>query len=152
SISVNSQYVGKVAQEIYMDIFYGAPTIMNGLTKQYDNVKGKLRLPRLDIEESFLHSSDSCDFVPVGSLELNDRELLVCDMDIKVQFCKKDVALLYDESGIWKQPAGANNTEIPPTLQDAIIKTIVEKTSEELEEIIWRGDTALGSGHLELCD
>lgn len=151
-INVSSEYTGKVAQEIYRDIFFGAPTIMNSYTKIYDNVKGKLRLPRLDIEESFLHRADGCDFVPVGQLDLNDRLLEVCDMDIKVQFCKKDVELLYDESGIWKQPAGANNTEIPPTLQDAIIATIVEKTTEELEEIIWRGDSDLGSGHLELCD
>lgn len=157
---------GQIAQMIYQDIFYGAPTLYgtlgfnndrykNGHVMIADNIKSTLRIPNILVNSGFV--APDCTFTPSSNFELTDKVLEPCRIDIKVEVCKDDFESIYNNEGMWALTPGALNSTMQAELLNVFLATHGMAQSVHAELLLWQGDTlAVDPGpsgeDLTLCD
>lgn len=157
---------GSVAEEMYMRIAYGMPTLegtigfraeskAGGHVMIMPNVKSKVYVPYIETTSGL--KAFSCTFSADGDITISDKEIEPCRLAIQKDVCKPDFDALYNAEGIFAQPPGALNS----TMQAEIINYFLEeqggRVSEHGELLLWQGDTgAIVDGpdgeDLTLCD
>jgi hypothetical protein len=140
TISVNSQYNGNLAGEIFVQAFKKADTIGKGAITVLPNVIGSGFLPTLT--NSAALAAYSCGFDTTGSITYADKEVATKKYEIKNEFCKDKFHQTFQaqQAGLY----GASN-EIPATIQDAILLSLVERMGELVDNQIWNGTGVTGS-------
>lgn len=133
-----------------LDGFYSV-ALLTGNTKSLirliPNIKSTAKLTSLNLGN--ILQADSCVFNASGNQTLDQKTITVCPLKINIELCEKDFESLY----LSEQMRAGSNVEnnIPDTFQDWLInKLIPEKISEQLEALIWAGDTA--GSPATLCD
>lgn len=137
---VNSQYNGNLAGEIFVQAFKKADTIGKGAITVLPNVIGSGFLPTLTNSASL--AAYSCGFDTTGPITYADKEVATKKYEIKNEFCKDKFHQTFQaqQAGLY----GASN-EIPATIQDAILLSLVEKMGELVDNQIWNGTGVTGS-------
>lgn len=145
SLINNTTYCGKELEGFY------SVALLTGKTKELirliPNIKSTAKLTSLNLGN--ILQPDSCVFNASGAATLDQKTITVCALKVNVEFCEKDFETLYLSE---QMRAGSNvDGNLPATFQEWILnKLIPEKISEQLEHLIWQGDTAASPA--DLCD
>lgn len=140
TINVNSQYNGNLAGEIFIEAFKKADTIGKQAITVLPNVIGSGYLPTLTNTAQL--AAYSCGFDTTGAVTYTDKEVATKKYEIKNEFCKDKFHQTFQamQAGLY----GASN-DIPATIQDAILLSLVERMGELVDDQIWNGNGATGS-------
>jgi len=134
--SLTTTYSGKVAGGYIRAAFMSNETLA-GITVK-ENVDFKQVVRRLVDDITF--AEGTCDFTPTGEITLDERILEIKKLQIQRQICKGDLGaengnLLHD----W-DAAEVQNGQLPTSLTDALIATILGGAAANNETLIWNGD------------
>jgi hypothetical protein len=140
NISVNSQFNGSLAGEVFVQAFLKADTINKGGITVLPNVIGSGYLPKLSYTAAL--AAYSCGFDTTGTVTYEDKEVATKKYEIKHELCKDEFHQTFQaqQAGLF----GASN-EIPATIQDAILLAMVSNMGKVVDYEIWRGTGATGS-------
>jgi hypothetical protein len=141
-------YTGKDSTEWYAKFLYGAPSLER--LKVMPNVKSKMQVPNLNVLEA--SKVKSCNFTAGGEIEVDTREISVTTIDVNLEVCEEDLEVLFISEDM--KPGSNNQGDFTPaTLNNMIMEQTALKVSEEVEFMIWQGDTAgATSTYLDLID
>lgn len=142
--TVNSEYKGTLAGEVFVQAFKQADTIKKNAITVLPNNIGRGYLPTLSYDADL--QAYACGFDAEGELTYKDVEVILHKYKIDNEFCKDEFHQTFQAqaSGLF----GAAN-EIPTSIQDAILFAIIENLGAQVEKNIWQGD-GLPSGHTGL--
>jgi hypothetical protein len=141
----NVEYCGKDSQELY------ASAVLTGMSKsrvrKFLNVKNSLKVRNIETNDEPLQEAD-CVFSSNADTSLNEKEIAVCKFKINEEYCVDDFENSWISDNV---TPGANTGKVmPDNIERYIVDRIMEKVSNQLEFIFWRGDTA--SSSYPLCD
>lgn len=139
---------GKDAATWYGKMIYGASSLKRmGIMP---NVKSKMQVPNLDATE--VSKAKNCVFTPGGEITIGTREIEVTTIDINLEWCEQDLESLF----VSESMAPGSNSDgnwTPQQLNNMILERIALTANKEVENMIWRGDTAGPPGsYLSLID
>lgn len=140
NLSVNSQFNGALAGEIFVQAFKKADTIGKGAITVLPNVIGSGYLPKLSYSANL--APYSCGFDTTGTVTYTDKEVATKKYEIKHELCKDEFHQTFQaqQAGLF----GAAN-EIPATIQDAILLAMVNNMGALVDTQIWQGTGVTGS-------
>lgn len=140
TLSVNSQFNGVLAGEIFVQAFKKADTIGKGAITVLPNVIGSGYLPKLSYSAAL--APYSCGWDPTGTVTYTDKEVQTKKYEIKHELCKDEFHQTFQAqaAGLF----GAAN-EIPATIQDAILLAMVNNMGALVDTQIWQGTGVTGS-------
>lgn len=88
---------------------------------------------------------------PQGTVTLSQREIKVCPMMVEESICVDE----FEKYWIGQlAKTGSYNTSAPEEFNKLYVANKVEKISQFMEDLFWKGSTSgtYGGGNLELCD
>ncbi len=130
--NLTTSYVGEAAMDYIHKAFLASKTIADGNITVKEDVRKSWKIRR--IASSGLVADQTCDFTPVGTVDLDERSLDTSDLEVNVEMCKNDFL------GDWGAPrmgSGANNKQLPPETAEGMIDEIMLTVGEEIERLIW---------------
>ena len=138
--TINSQFNGALAGEIFVQAFKKADTINKGGITVLPNVIGSGYLPKLNYSASL--APYSCGFDATGTVTYTDKEVATKKYEIKHELCKDEFHQTFQaqQAGLF----GAAN-EIPATIADAILLAMVNNMGDLVDTQIWQGTGVTGS-------
>ena len=92
-------------------------------------------------------AAGACGWSATNSTILDQRTISVCDIKVNESVCLNDLENYYTQ--IQMNP-GSYNTEIP--FEQLYAENKRDVIMALIEDLIWKGNTATGSGNLALCD
>lgn len=141
-------YQGRIAAEWYAKFLYGAPSLER--MKVMPNVKSKMQVPNLNVLEA--SKAKSCNFTAGGEIEIGTRLIEVTTIDVNLEVCEDDLEVLFVSEDMRPGSNGTGNFT-PAELNNMMLEQIALKVSEEVEFMIWQGNTAGATGtYLDLID
>jgi hypothetical protein len=146
SFTDNTTFYGKDAEGFY------ANALLTGSSKSLftliPNVKSKIKLAQLNIG-SILQAAD-CSFSNTGEGTLAQKSFEVEPIKINLSYCKRTFETNYLSQLL--RP-GSNNAEVmPPSVEQFLLSEVANKVSADLEQLVWKGNTATASYPLSLAD
>jgi hypothetical protein len=112
------------------------------------NVKSKIKLAQLELGD-ILQSAD-CEFSATANGLLEQKTFEVEPVKVNLEFCERTLESSYLSE---QMRAGSNNADfVPSSVEDYIIARAAETVSANLEQVIWRGDTASANATLAITD
>lgn len=140
NVTINSQFNGALAGEIFVQAFKKADTIGKGAITVLPNVIGSGYLPKLSYSANL--APYSCGFDTTGDVTYTDKEVATKKYEIKHELCKDEFHQTFQAqaAGLF----GAAN-EIPATIQDAILLAMVNNMGALVDTQIWQGTGVTGS-------
>lgn len=140
NVTINSQFNGALAGEIFVQAFKLADTIGKGAITVLPNVIGSGYLPKLSYSANL--APYSCGFDTTGDVTYTDKEVATKKYEIKHELCKDEFHQTFQAqaAGLF----GADN-EIPATIQDAILLAMVNNMGALVDTQIWQGTGVTGS-------
>lgn len=153
AITVKKQNYGLVDDTEYTgkdtDGFFSI-ALMTGDTKSkvrlIPNVKSTVKLGSLNLGD--ILQPDACEVGAAGNYTLAQKELVVCDIAIKVPICAKDYEANYLSESL--KPGSNVEENFPNGLIDYLLDLVAQKISEQTEKLFWQGDTSASPA--SLCD
>lgn len=135
SVNVTSGYEGVLAGEILTQALKKASTFNENAISVLPNVIGSGFLPRLDYT-AVLQDGTGCGFDDEGTISYVDKEVALKKYKLDHEICKEDFAQTFQavSSGLYSATA-----EIPATIEDAILLSIVENLGALIDNQIWNG-------------
>lgn len=146
SFTDNTTFYGKDAEGFY------ANALLTGSSKSLftliPNVKSKVKLAQLNIG-NILQAAD-CSFSNTGEGTLAQKSFEVEPIKINLSYCKRTFETNYLSQLL--RP-GSNNAEVmPPSVEAFLMNEVSNKVSADLEQLVWKGNTATASYPLSLAD
>jgi hypothetical protein len=146
SFTDNTIFYGKDAEGFY------ANALLTGSSKSLftliPNVKSKIKLAQLNIG-NILQAAD-CTFSNTGEGTLAQKTFEVEPIKINLSYCKRTFETNYLSQLL--RP-GSNNAEVmPPSVEAFLLNEVSNKVSADLEQLVWKGNTATASYPLSLVD
>lgn len=134
--NVNAGYNGALAGEILVEAFKKSDTIQKGAITVLPNNIGTGYLPRLEYGAEL--QDYTCGFDPAGDVDYTDVEVVMKKFKIDHELCKDEFRQTFQAqaSGLF----GANS-DIPTSIQDAILAAIVENLGAKVDNFIWNTST-----------
>ena len=102
-------------------------------------VKGKEALNYLDMAV-VLQDGTNCSFTPEGNAELTQREVETALIKVNMEFCPRKLRGKYAEYLI-RNNAVEEGKKLP--FEEYIVNFIIDSINEQIETMIWQGDTTL---------
>lgn len=140
----NTSYTGKDT-----DGFFSV-ALMTGDTKSkvrlVPNVKSTVKLGSLNLGD--ILQPDACEVDGAGSYTLAQKDLVVCDIAVKVPICAKDYEANYLSESL--KPGSNVEENFPNGFVDYLLDLVAQKISEQTEKLFWQGDTE--GSPASLCD
>lgn len=140
NLNVSSAFNGALAGEIFVQAFKKADTIGKGLITVLPNVIGSGYLPKLSYAAGL--APYTCGFDATGSVTYTDKEVQTKKYEIKHELCKEEFAQTFQA-----QTAGlfSAHAEVPATIQDAILLSMVDNMGALVDANIWGGTNSTSS-------
>jgi hypothetical protein len=136
TVTVGSNYNGKVAGEIIGAAFKEADTLSKGLVTLLDNVNYKISLRRIRYTDGTV--GYSCGFLPTGAIVLNERIIEPVKLMNNLEVCKEDFRQTWSEDGFG---ASAFNNGFAADIESAILAEVLASTAQRTDDLIWNGDS-----------
>lgn len=147
AFNITTNYAGDALLEYIAKAFYDGRTIGENLVTLVPNIKDKRNITKM--ASSGILQADGCSFNASGDVDLTEVVLDPTAIKVNVELCKTDL------EGTWqadRMRSGALNTDLGD-LQSFIGDYMASLVSEDIELIIWQGDTASGAtSTLQLFD
>lgn len=135
-------YEGQVSNDWYTKFFIGAPSVTR--LKLMPNIKSKRNMPNLGVGD--LSTADSCTFSANGDITISTRQIEVTTLKIQAEWCEEDLETLFLANDM--RPGSNNAGDFTPAgLRSRIMELVATKASEEIELMIWQGDTGGSVGN-----
>lgn len=137
TVTVNSDYKGLPAGEIFGQIFKQANTIKDGLITVHPNIVGSGYLRKTYIGDGL--ADYSCGFNASGSVTLDETEVTPKKLKVNLEICKETFR------GRWSAAQmgfSAWNKEIPADEREAILLELGNSISAKIDSYIWTGNGA----------
>lgn len=134
--NINSAYVGGLAKEILVEAFKKSDTIEKGAITVLPNNIGTGYLPRLEYGADL--QDYSCGFDPAGTVDYEDVTVNLKKFKIDHELCKDEFRQTFQA-----QAAGlfGANSDIPASIQDAILLAIINNLGAKVDNFIWNSTT-----------
>jgi hypothetical protein len=138
--TINSQFNGALAGELFVQAFKAADTINQNAITVLPNVIGSGYLPKLSYSAAL--APYSCGFDATGAVTYTDKEVATKKYEIKHELCKDEFHQTFyaQQAGLF----GAAN-EIPATIQDGILLAMTQNMGALVDTQIWTGTGVTGS-------
>ena len=137
SISTNS-FVGEFAKELVADILLTGDTIASGNISVHPNIKKAEKIQTIATDAVFQARSDS--FNASGTTTISERSLTPVNLMSQDKVGINALLATYQST---QMAAGANNNDLPNELGMFLIDRKAEIIRNQVDELIWRGDTTL---------
>jgi len=135
TVTVGSNYAGKVAGEIIGASFREADTLRLGLLTVTPNVNYKLNLRKIAYTDGTVDYSCG-DFTPAGAITLSEKVLTPEKVMNNFQVCKEDFRQTWSEDGFG---ASAHNDMMASDISEAILAEVMKSQAEKIDDDIWNG-------------
>ena len=135
--TITTSYAGQWAGKYVSAALLSAPTIEGGGVTVMPNVKYKAVIQRLETTD-FLKDA-SCDFTPVGTVDLTERVLQVKDLQVNMTFCKSEFHSTWQSI----EMGYSSFDTLPKSFSDYLIAYAAEKVAAANEISIWQGSSAV---------
>tara|TARA_R110002050_G_scaffold260711_3_gene400472 strand:+ start:6219 stop:7157 length:939 start_codon:yes stop_codon:yes gene_type:complete len=132
--NITTTYAGEFAGKYIGPALLNANTIFNGGIEVKPNIKYKEVIKRLSIDG--LMSDSTCDFTPVGDLDMDERILEPKEMQVNLQLCKADYRSDWEAEAM----GYSAHDSLPPSFSDFLISRVAGKVAEANEKNLWNGD------------
>jgi hypothetical protein len=136
TLNLTTSFVGAAATELINRMFFKSKTIAGGAITIKDDVNKSYKIRRLAATD--IIAAPTCDFTPAGTVDIDERDLDVTSMEVNLEMCKKDFKHV-DWSSV-RMGTGPNRV-LAQDVVDSVIAEIGGHIGQELEFLIWRGDT-----------
>jgi hypothetical protein len=135
--TITTSYAGQWAGKYVSAALLSAPTIEGGGVTVMPNVKYKAVIQRLETTD-FLKDA-SCDFTPIGTVDLTERILQVKDLQVNMTFCKSEFHSTWQSI----EMGYSSFDTLPKSFSDYLIAYASEKVAAANEISIWQGSSAV---------
>jgi len=99
------------------------------------------------LSSTLVAQGGGCGFSNSGTTNLTQNNLEVCPIKVNESICLDTLEQYYTQTLM--QP-GSYNTQIP--FEQLYVEEKTEQISALIDDLVWRGNTATGTGNLALCD
>ena len=137
--NITTTYAGEFAGEYIAAALLSASTIDDGGLTVKANIAFKEVIKKLATDA--LVTSSTCDFTPTSTVTLTERIIQPLELQINLQFCKSTFINDWESQSMGY---GLGQT-LPPKFSDFMIAHVAADVAQNLEQNIWRGDTAAAS-------
>jgi hypothetical protein len=136
SFTDNTTYTGKDLEGFF------AEALLKGVSKEsfklIPNVKSKAKIAQLNLGD-FLQDAD-CTFSNTGEGTLAQKEIEAHDVKLNLSYCSTTFETNYLSE---LMRAGSNSDQVmPETVEAFLLQQVAEKTSADLEKVVWQGSGA----------
>jgi hypothetical protein len=135
--TITTSYAGQWAGKYVSAALLSAPTIEGGGVTVMPNVKYKAVIQRLETTD-FLKDA-SCDFTPIGTVDLTERVLQVKDLQVNMTFCKSEFHSTWQSI----EMGYSSFDTLPKSFSDYLIAYAAEKVAAANEISIWQGSSSI---------
>jgi hypothetical protein len=135
SVTVSSNYAGKVAGAITGKAFKEADTLRLGLVSVLPDVDFQVSLRK--IQYSSGRVDYACGFAPAGSVTLNEVVLTPKKIKNELEICKEDLRQIWSAATMG---FSAHNDQLPADVEQALLAEILADQAEATDADIWSGD------------
>jgi len=135
--TITTSYAGQWAGKYVSAALLSAPTIEGGGVTVMPNVKYKAVIQRLETTD-FLKDA-SCDFQPIGTVNLTERVLQVKDLQVNMTFCKSEFHSTWQSI----EMGYSSFDTLPKSFSDYLIAYAAEKVAAANEINVWQGNGGL---------
>lgn len=134
TVTVGSNYNGKVAGGLFLKAWKEADTLKNNLVTIYPNVNSKLSLRKLETTNG--RREYTCGHTPAGSITLAEKSITPTKFKDDWDLCKETFRATWtaDEIG-----ASAANDVFPKEILDGIIASKLANEASYTDDNIWQG-------------
>lgn len=134
TVTVGSNYNGKVAGGLFLKAWKEADTLKNNLVTIYPNVNSKLSLRKLETTNG--RREYTCGHTPAGSITLAEKSITPTKFKDDFDICKETMRATWtaDEMG-----ASAANDVFPKEILDGIIASKLANEASYTDDNIWQG-------------
>lgn len=140
TLTVNSNYVGKVAGEIIGKSFKEADTIRLGMVDVLPDIDFQVSLRQIEYANG--RTDYTCGFTPQGSVTLKEKLLTPKKIKNELEVCKEDLRQIWSSATMG---FSAHNNTIPNDVEQALLSQILADGAVVTDANIWSG-TAATSG------
>lgn len=134
TLTVNSNYVGKVAGEITGQAFKEADTLRLGLINVLPDIDFQVHLRKIDYGNG--RTDYVCGFAPTGSVTLSEVTLTPKKIKNELEICKEDLRQIWSSATMG---FSAHNDNMPTDVEQALLAEILADTAEATDKDIWQG-------------
>jgi hypothetical protein len=134
--TITTTYAGQWAGKYVSAALLSAPTIEGGGVTVMPNVKFKAVIQRLETTD-FLKDA-TCDFTPVGTVDLTERVLEVKDLQVNMTLCKSEFHRTWQSI----EMGYSSFDTLPKSFADYLIAYAAEKVAAANEISIWQGSAS----------
>ena len=143
TVTVSSNYVGKVAGGIIGKSFKEADTIAKQLVTVMPDIDFQVSLRKIQYANGRVDYA--CGFTPTGSLTLSEKLLTPKKIKNEQEICKEDLRQIWSAATMG---FSAHNDGMPKDVNTALLNEILGDTAEATDMDIWQGD-ATNSGEFD---
>jgi hypothetical protein len=146
-MSLNLANLNAWTNEHAMDMIKEA--VLKGRTTDLVTVQGGIKYAATinRLSTAITGQAGACGWNTAGTTTLDQRTITVCDIKINEAICLNDLENYY--TSVMMNP-GSYNTDIP--FEQLFAENKRDQIMALVEDLIWKGDTAEGTGNLDLCD
>jgi hypothetical protein len=134
SVTVDSNYAGKVAGEIIGKAFKEADTIAKGLVTVHADIDFQESLRKIEYADG--RTNYACGFTPQGAVTLNEVLLTPKKIKNELEICKEDLRQIWSSATMG---FSAHNDNMPKDVETALLAEILADTAEAVDNEIWNG-------------
>ena len=137
TLTVSSNYAGKVAGEIIGKAFKEADTIAKGLVTVHPDIDFQESLRKIAYADGRVDYT--CGFAPMGTVTLSEKLLTPKKIKNELEICKEDLRQIWSSASMG---FSAHNDSMPSDVEQALIAEILMDTAEAVDADIWQGNSA----------
>ena len=134
--SITTTYAGEFKDKIIAAALLSGPTIENGGIEIRPSIKYKEVIKKLSTDA--ILKDATCDFSATSTVTLAERILLVEDLQVNLQLCKKD----FHSDFLSAQQGFSSYDVLPSSFQDFLMAHVAAKVAAKIESNIWVGVNA----------
>jgi len=139
TVTVGSNYAGKVAGAIIGKSFKEADTLRLQLLTVAENVNFKMNLRKIRYTDGT--TDYSCGHTPAGAVVLSEKVIQPKKVKNDFDICKEDFRQTWSEDSMG---ASASNPNAPRDIMEAIQLEVLSSQADKVDEEIWSGVNATG--------
>lgn len=134
TMTVSSNYAGKVAGEIIGKAFKEASTLKRNLVTVLPDIDFQISLRKIAYADGRVNYS--CGFTPTGAVTLNEVLLTPKKIKNEQEICKEDLRQIWSSATMG---FSAHNDKMPKDVETALLTEILGDTAEAVDAEIWSG-------------
>lgn len=145
SLGTLTEYVEQNKQPLIHATLFSGKTV--SVINVQRGIKNKETINIIDSDATF--QAGGCGFTASGPTSITQRTIEVEEISIKEEICLKDLNAYFTQKWL---PLGSHYDTVPPEIYEAWTETKIGKIVQQLETLVWQGDTASGNSNYNRFD